>query len=298
MAVAVGRPSVSAGAALPVPAAPPAQAGPRFRAGAAGSGGPGGGSGRRLWACAGVARESERSGARGARRRGLLRGAAACRPARPVPEPSGRKTPSPPPFGGFSAARCFCLPLRAHLFSRDRRDARRARGFLRAPAPRGRRLRELLARARCHAALEAAPREKGGISAVASPEHCEASGPPRHPPGRPALPRMWTKALGAHTKFAQGALVGRVGARGRRTEEAGARGARQAGRARGAPGGPRLAATEGPRGRSRRRSPRLGCETAWLLGAGLGGRGLSPGSASGPRGKEGEGAAAAAGPRR
>lgn len=36
MAVAVGRPSVSAGASLPSPAAPPALGGPRFQAGAGG----------------------------------------------------------------------------------------------------------------------------------------------------------------------------------------------------------------------------------------------------------------------
>lgn len=54
MAVAVGRPSVSAGASLPLPEAPPALGGPGFRAGAGGEyGGPGGGSGWwRLWVCA------------------------------------------------------------------------------------------------------------------------------------------------------------------------------------------------------------------------------------------------------
>lgn len=51
MAVAVGRPSVSAGASLSLRAAPPALGGPRFRAGAGEEyGGPGGGSGWwRLW---------------------------------------------------------------------------------------------------------------------------------------------------------------------------------------------------------------------------------------------------------
>lgn len=195
------------------------------------------------------------------------------------------------PSEGSPEPRCPCLPLRAHLFSRDWRDARRdgvssglpRRGAAgpgscspgRAVTRRWKRLRE----------------KRVGFPRWLPRRIVRPRAPPGTHPAAPALPRMWTKAPGAHTKFAQGALVGRVGARGRRSEEAGARGAGRAG-AWGA-GAPRLAAPEGPRGRSRRQSPRLGCGTPWRLGAGLGGCGLSPGSASGPRGREGEGAAAA-----
>ena len=99
MAVAVGRPSVSAGASPPLPAALAALGGPRFQAGAGGGGNTGARAGAPDGGGCGCVREIGRaSGAEGRARRleaGLLRDATVYRLIAPGFRRCGReRTPS------------------------------------------------------------------------------------------------------------------------------------------------------------------------------------------------------------
>lgn len=211
-------------------------------------------------------------------------------PGAPGSRAERREDPFPASLRRASRSRAAPASLSARTFSLVTGERRAERGVSSGLPRRGAAgSGELLALARCHAALEAARREKGGISAVASPVHCEASGPPRHPPGRPGPAQDVDKSPGRAHKVCTRRPCRRGGSPGAAKRGGGSARSGQAGRARGAPV-PRGSQRRRDRGDAPAASPRGWA--AKLRGdsePGLAGAGSAPAPRPVPKARRGKG---------